>query len=273
MSYVQTLILDPMVVLRVLELSFSKLSPMLKMPFNNSMEQNLMADILMSAKIDSQALLPVNNLVVDTEVDILLAVDMEEGMALEDMEGVDLEADSVDQGEDTVEVDTAAVEDMAVEDMGVEDTVVEAEDMLMVDTAEVEVRTHLHLRHRMNSLTTLQLAAKRPISYSFRTYYLPTSLSNFKLPWSTSNQDLMELFTTIGKVDRAEIGYEPSGRSRGVGVVQFDSLETAESAITKFQGYMYGGRYLRSHIILTNYRPLGLSFVKYVGAGERMVEG
>ena len=53
----------------------------------------------------------------------------------------------------------------------------------------------------------------------------------------------MELFTTIGKVDRAEIGYEPSGRSRGIGVVQFDALETADTAIQKFQGYVYGGRY------------------------------
>jgi len=62
------------------------------------------------------------------------------------------------------------------------------------------------------------------------------------LPWSTSNQDLVELFTTIGKVERAEIAYESSGRSRGTGVVQFDALETAESSIQKFQGYMYGGR-------------------------------
>jgi hypothetical protein len=53
----------------------------------------------------------------------------------------------------------------------------------------------------------------------------------------------MELFTTIGKVDRAEIGYESSGRSKGIGVVQFDALETSDSAIQKFQGYMYGGRY------------------------------
>src|SRR5271155_5546406 len=53
----------------------------------------------------------------------------------------------------------------------------------------------------------------------------------------------MELFTTIGKVDRAETGYETSGRSRGIGVVQFDGMETADTAIQKFQGYMYGGRY------------------------------
>ncbi|KAK7414128.1 g-strand binding protein [Neonectria punicea] len=72
------------------------------------------------------------------------------------------------------------------------------------------------------------------------------------LPWSTSNDDLVELFTTIGKVEQAEIQYEPSGRSRGTGVVRFDSAETAETAIAKFQGYQYGGR------------PLNLSFVKYL---------
>ncbi|KAK8178455.1 hypothetical protein BC567DRAFT_225635 [Phyllosticta citribraziliensis] len=71
------------------------------------------------------------------------------------------------------------------------------------------------------------------------------------LPWSTSNEDLVELFTTIGKVERAEIQYEPNGRSRGTGVVEFDSPDNAETAISKFTGYQYGGR------------PLGLSFVKY----------
>jgi len=60
------------------------------------------------------------------------------------------------------------------------------------------------------------------------------------LPWSTSNDDLIELFSTIGKVEQAEIQYEPSGRSRGTGVVRFDSADTAETAITKFQSYQYG---------------------------------
>lgn len=71
------------------------------------------------------------------------------------------------------------------------------------------------------------------------------------LPWSTSNDDLVELFTTIGKVERAEIKYEANGRSSGTGVVEFDSTENAGVAITKFSGYVYGGR------------PLGLSNVKY----------
>ncbi|GAB7347456.1 hypothetical protein MBLNU459_g4372t1 [Dothideomycetes sp. NU459] len=71
------------------------------------------------------------------------------------------------------------------------------------------------------------------------------------LPWSTSNEDLIELFTTIGKVERAEIQYEPNGRSRGTGVVEFDSADNASTSIAKFSGYQYGGR------------PLGLTYVKY----------
>lgn len=72
-----------------------------------------------------------------------------------------------------------------------------------------------------------------------------------QLPWSTSNEDLVELFTTIGKVERAEIQYEPNGRSRGTGVVEFDNQENSATAIAKFSGYQYGGR------------PLGLTYVKY----------
>lgn len=54
-----------------------------------------------------------------------------------------------------------------------------------------------------------------------------------QLPWSTSNEDLVDLFTTIGKVERAEIQYEPNGRSKGTGVVEFDTQENAETAICK----------------------------------------
>lgn len=76
-------------------------------------------------------------------------------------------------------------------------------------------------------------------------------LISSQLPWSTSNEDLVELFTTIGKVERAEIQYEPNGRSRGTGVVEFDNQDNSATAIAKFSGYQYGGR------------PLGLTYVKY----------
>lgn len=97
---------------------------------------------------------------------------------------------------------------------------------------------------------------------------------SIQLPWSTSNEDLVELFTTIGKVERAEIQYEPNGRSRGTGVVEFANQTDAETSIgklsapflitqgksnniaAKFTGYQYGGR------------PLGLSYVRYTNQGN-----
>jgi len=64
---------------------------------------------------------------------------------------------------------------------------------------------------------------------------------NFQqLPWSTSNEDLVELFQTTGTVQEAEVLFE-NGRSKGSGVVQFATVEEAETAIAKFQNYSYGG--------------------------------
>ncbi|KAA8908028.1 hypothetical protein TRICI_004855 [Trichomonascus ciferrii] len=65
------------------------------------------------------------------------------------------------------------------------------------------------------------------------------------LPWSTTNQDLVELFSTVGNVDRAEIKFLRNGKSAGVGVVKFDTPASAEIAIAKFSGYNYGNRDLK----------------------------
>ncbi|EGO03936.1 hypothetical protein SERLA73DRAFT_84149 [Serpula lacrymans var. lacrymans S7.3] len=61
------------------------------------------------------------------------------------------------------------------------------------------------------------------------------------LPWSTANEDLVELFETTGQVELAEILFDGT-RSKGCGVVQFAQMPEAETAIAKFQQYMYGGR-------------------------------
>ena len=78
------------------------------------------------------------------------------------------------------------------------------------------------------------------------------------MPWSTANEDLVELFETTGQVELAEILFE-GARSKGCGVVQFAQVAEAETAIgefsrfilriqplirstAKFQQYMYGGR-------------------------------
>lgn len=62
-----------------------------------------------------------------------------------------------------------------------------------------------------------------------------------QLPWSTSNEDLVELFETVGNVTIAEILYDGQ-RSKGEGVVQFTETAEAQEAGSKFTGYMYGGR-------------------------------
>lgn len=71
------------------------------------------------------------------------------------------------------------------------------------------------------------------------------------LPWSTTNQDLVELFITVGTVMQAEIMFLPDGRAAGTGVVRFDGQMGADAAIERFQGYNYGKR------------DLVLSYVRY----------
>ena len=50
------------------------------------------------------------------------------------------------------------------------------------------------------------------------------------MPWSTANEDLVELFETTGTVELAEILFDGT-RSKGCGVVQFAAVPEAETAI------------------------------------------
>jgi hypothetical protein len=54
-----------------------------------------------------------------------------------------------------------------------------------------------------------------------------------QLPWSTANEDLVELFETTGQVGLAEILFDGT-RSKGAGVVQFAQVAEAETAIGVF---------------------------------------
>ena len=62
------------------------------------------------------------------------------------------------------------------------------------------------------------------------------------LPWVTSEEDLYELFETIGRVQKAEVQYNESGRPSGNAVIKFDSEELADLAISNLHMYNYGGR-------------------------------
>ena len=70
--------------------------------------------------------------------------------------------------------------------------------------------------------------------------YLVVDLAYRQLPWSTANEDLVELFETTGQVELAEILFDGT-RSKGAGVVQFAQVAEAETAI---------GVFLSPHIFL-----------------------
>jgi RNA recognition motif-containing protein len=77
---------------------------------------------------------------------------------------------------------------------------------------------------------------------------------NAQLPWSTSNEDLVDLFSTIGPVKRAEIQYEPSGRSRGSGVVEFEDPELAETSICEYSvlNHLFVANSVKPNLLDTN---------------------
>jgi len=69
------------------------------------------------------------------------------------------------------------------------------------------------------------------------------------LPFSTSTEELGQLFNEIEGVDSVEVVTDrDTGRSRGFGFAQMATSEAADQAIRKFNGYTLSGRTLRVEI-------------------------
>ena len=65
------------------------------------------------------------------------------------------------------------------------------------------------------------------------------------LAFTTSSQDLQELFATAGTVESASVVEDrDTGRSRGFGFVEMSSKEEGEAAIAQFNGKEVNGRAL-----------------------------
>ena len=56
------------------------------------------------------------------------------------------------------------------------------------------------------------------------------------IPWSTTIEDLRELFAECGGVTRVDIPTGRQGRSRGYGLVEFNSEAEAQAAVTRMDG-------------------------------------
>jgi RNA recognition motif-containing protein len=65
------------------------------------------------------------------------------------------------------------------------------------------------------------------------------------LPWSVTDEDLREMFASIGEVHSASVIMDrETGRSRGFGFVEM-SENDADEAISRLDGRDHGGRPLR----------------------------
>ena len=66
------------------------------------------------------------------------------------------------------------------------------------------------------------------------------------LPWSASDQEIADVFSQHGAVEKASIIMDrESGRSKGFGFVTMNDAEEANSAIEALNGYDLGGRALK----------------------------
>ena len=63
------------------------------------------------------------------------------------------------------------------------------------------------------------------------------------LPFSATDQTLLDTFSQVGKVDSAKVIMDrDSGRSKGFGFVEMSTEAEANAAISRFNGSNYEGR-------------------------------
>ncbi|KAJ7526028.1 hypothetical protein O6H91_17G078400 [Diphasiastrum complanatum] len=73
-----------------------------------------------------------------------------------------------------------------------------------------------------------------------------TKLFVGNLPWSANEQRLEDIFKEAGTVELVEVITDKmTGRSRGFAFVTMGSAEEAEAAVSKLDGYVFGGRAIK----------------------------
>lgn len=82
---------------------------------------------------------------------------------------------------------------------------------------------------------------------------MATKLFVGSLPYSTTDDELKDLFAQSGTVSSAKVIFDrESGRSKGFGFVEFESDDEAKAAIESLNGKDFGGRSL----VVNEARPM-----------------
>jgi polyadenylate-binding protein len=62
------------------------------------------------------------------------------------------------------------------------------------------------------------------------------------LSWTTTSEELVDLFSTVGKVIDGQVITAANGKSRGYGIVTLSTVSEAKLAQEKFNGYVLNER-------------------------------
>ncbi|EMS65380.1 THO complex subunit 4-A [Triticum urartu] len=80
----------------------------------------------------------------------------------------------------------------------------------------------------------------------------PTKLYISNLDYNVSNEDIKELFSEMGEIQRYSINYDKSGRSKGTAEVVFSARSSAVAALKKYNNVHLDGKPMKIEVIGTN---------------------
>ncbi|XP_039807100.1 THO complex subunit 4B-like isoform X3 [Panicum virgatum] len=107
--------------------------------------------------------------------------------------------------------------------------------------------------------TTFPFQARRPMAYAGYgaaqpqpPMDAPTKLYISNLDYGVSNDDIKELFSDVGDIQRYSINYDRSGRSKGTAEVVFSRRSDAVAAVKRYNNVQLDGKPMKIEIIGTN---------------------
>ncbi|WVZ54996.1 hypothetical protein U9M48_005717 [Paspalum notatum var. saurae] len=114
-------------------------------------------------------------------------------------------------------------------------------------------------QHRRGSMFQAQAPPPPPMAYARPAGYAqppmidtPTRLYISNLDYAVTNDDIKELFSDVGDLERYSINYDRSGRSKGTAEVVFSRRSDALAAVKRYNNVQLDGKPMKIDIVGTN---------------------